>query len=128
MLYGHWHISQLALIERRFWPTVLESCIVGTTEDMDGFLQTLGRVIRIPTFKGEKLRESTKHGMTPEIWAAIYEQLTPLLQEEIALWRTATSVAHAQHLAARMFTKLITDGDDEVSRTGHRLASTYPEI
>ena len=38
MLYGH--ISQLALIERRFWPTVLESCIVGTTEDMDGFLKT----------------------------------------------------------------------------------------
>lgn len=87
---------------------------------MDGFLETLGRVIRVLTSTyGKQLRVSTKYGLTPEIWAAFYKQLTPLLREEIAFWRIATSVAQEQHRASRAFTKLISDADEEASRTCH---------
>jgi len=43
--------------------------------------------------------------------------LTPLLREEIAFWKIATSVAQEQHRASRAFTKLISDADEEASRT-----------
>jgi len=116
--YGFY--SQLALIERHLWPTVLKSCIVGTTEDMDGFLETLGRVIRVPTSThGKQLHVRPKYGMNPDIWAAFYQELTPLLREEIAFWKIATSVAQEQHRASRAFTKLISDADEEASRTCH---------
>ena len=45
--------------------------------------------------------------------------LTPLLREEIAFWKIATSVAQEQHRASRAFTKLISDADEEASRTCH---------
>uniref|UniRef100_A0A7S0L6Z7 Sulfotransferase domain-containing protein n=1 Tax=Coccolithus braarudii TaxID=221442 RepID=A0A7S0L6Z7_9EUKA len=102
-------------------PALFDSCIIGVTEAMDDFLQTLGRVVRIPSSMiGTRRRSRPKVGMDETDWPELYARLTPLIEDEIALWRIATNIAARQHEAAVAWPTVISRGglphhsDDEV--------------
>ena len=59
-----------------------------------GIYETLSRVIRVPSStRGIVFRNRPKVGMTKHDWPALYDALTPVLDEDIALHRYASCLA-----------------------------------
>jgi hypothetical protein len=91
--------------------TIFTSCLLGVTEHMTDYVTALSRVLLVapPKQKAVRARSRERYGMHLYDLANFYEQLTPFLQRDIALWQLAQRVAAAQYQVAKQAVPLLRD-------------------